>query len=348
VRVELYGHREEVIDAKLLALHDSAHDLAVLTFPTPDGFRWNRKSLGNDDQQKAMTDVTFVGRSQEWYVPTSTVKISGEVPVDERIDIDDLAVRPGSSGGPLIASSGIIGMILRDSTEGAQALTTGMIQLDFKKWGFPFLLESSAPAAEAVTEKSTPLPAEPMSKGEAIAARHPLSKAAGATAGRGRAARIRCRDGRCRKSDGVGAGKAGETRCSFGGRTGGVPGGGLLLGRLQRERLSREHGSGDRGSGSGRGQGSNARTGRRLLARLRHRHRDLRRSETARKEIPRSDQALGAFATGSTHAPPSEASTPRWSCTCPGNIDVRRTPSDPTSGLSRRRSRVRAPPAPPI
>jgi hypothetical protein len=178
VKVELFGHREEMIDAKLLALHDSAHDLAVLTFPAPAGFQWNRKCLGSADEQNGMTPVAFIGRSGEWYVPTSTVRISSDEPVDARFDIDDLAIRPGSSGGPLVASSGIVGMILRDSTEGAQALTIGMIRLDFKKWGFPFLLESSAPPAEATAAKSAPAPrAEPMGRGEAIAARHPLSAA---------------------------------------------------------------------------------------------------------------------------------------------------------------------------
>jgi hypothetical protein len=136
VKVELFTHREEMIEARSLALHDGPHDLAVITFPAPDGFQWNRKCLGTE-QQRAMTDVTFVGRNQQWYVPTSTVKISSEQPEDERFAIDDLAVRPGSSGGPLIASSGIVGMILRDSSEGAQALTIGMIRTDFNKWGFP-------------------------------------------------------------------------------------------------------------------------------------------------------------------------------------------------------------------
>jgi hypothetical protein len=178
VKVELFGHREEMIDAKVLALRDTAHDLAVLTFPAPDGFEWNRQALGSSDQQHGMTDVTFVGRSQQWYVPTSTVKISSDEPVDARFEIDDLAVRPGSSGGPLIASSGIVGMILRDSDEGAQALTIDMIRLDFKKWGFPFQLVSSGTEGGATAEKSAPPPrAEPMSKGEAIAARHPLSMA---------------------------------------------------------------------------------------------------------------------------------------------------------------------------
>jgi hypothetical protein len=183
VKVELFTHREEVLDAKLLPKYDAAHDLAVITFPAPEGFQWNRKCLGTDDQQNEMTDVTFVGRNQQWYVPTSTVKISSEQPEDARFAIDDLAVRPGSSGGPLIASSGIVGMILRDSSEGAQALTIGMIRTDFKKWSFPFLLESSStPAPEVIVDKvdkkePPPPAAEPMSKGEAIAKRNPLSAA---------------------------------------------------------------------------------------------------------------------------------------------------------------------------
>lgn len=179
VKVELFTHREEMIEATLLPKHDIPHDLAVITFPPPDGFQWNRKCLGSDDEQNGMTDVMFVGRNQQWYVPTSAVKISSEQPEDARFDIDDLAIRPGSSGGPVIASSGIVGMILRDSSEGAQALTIGMIRTDFNKWQFPFDLKSSAAPAEESAGKSAPPPpaAQPMSKGEAIAKRNPLSAA---------------------------------------------------------------------------------------------------------------------------------------------------------------------------
>ncbi|MEK6374762.1 MAG: serine protease [Acidobacteriota bacterium] len=180
VKVELFGG-EDMIDAKLLGTHDSAHDLAVITFPAPDGFEWNKKCLGLQEHQNFMTEVSFVGRLQKWYVPTSNVKISSDEPRDSRINIDDLAVKPGSSGGPLIASSGIVGMILQDSAEGAQALSIASIKGSFKEWHFPFQLQSSAPPVEAVVEKSAPPPkaeaSTPMSEGEAIAARNPLSAA---------------------------------------------------------------------------------------------------------------------------------------------------------------------------
>ena len=151
VKVEFYELQGETFPAKLLGTHDAARDLAVLTVSSPPGFHWNSTLLGDDAQQKVMTEVWFVGRSQKWFVPPSPGNVS-DVSVDGRIDVDRLSVRPGSSGAPLIASSGIVGMVLRDSADEAQALSIEFIKGMFGQWNHPWDLRSAGGGAAAATE----------------------------------------------------------------------------------------------------------------------------------------------------------------------------------------------------
>ena len=143
VEVELYDHRGEMIEAKLLGTHD--RDLAVITFTPPAGFRWQRKSLGRAAHQNGGTAVWFIGRSAKWDVPFNAAHVSSEEPNGELIEIDGSWVKPGSSGGPLIASSGIVGMVVNDSADGTQALSIEFIRRAFRRWNHPWTIESSAP-----------------------------------------------------------------------------------------------------------------------------------------------------------------------------------------------------------
>jgi hypothetical protein len=185
VKVELFGEGE-MSDAKLLGFHD-AHDLAVITFQAPEGFKWNRKCLGSDEQQGEMTRVWFIGKKGDWLVPTSPGTISGVAPVDGIIEIDRLDIRPGSSGGPLVASSGIVGMVLEDSPDGSRALSIQYIKEQFNRWHQAFTLESSGrpskqepaqPSHAETPQPPTTVPATPTdalaAKGAAIASRDPL------------------------------------------------------------------------------------------------------------------------------------------------------------------------------
>ena len=170
VKVELFNRRGKMIEAEVLGTHDSRHDLAVITFPAPSGFKWNKKALGSNDDQNRLTDVWFVGKLTEWTVPTSPGTIASDDPVDGRIEIDRLDVKRGSSGGPLIAASGIVGMVITDSDDNTAALSISFIQQQFKRWNHPFMLQRSAARTTASAEPQDPQAA----KGAAIAARDPL------------------------------------------------------------------------------------------------------------------------------------------------------------------------------
>ena len=144
VKVEFFDHQGEMVDAKLLGTHDATHDLAVLTIPIPQGFRWNKKCLAEADQGRRGSAVWFIGRSQRWDPPFAPGHIVTESPIDWRIRVEGLPVRPGSSGGPLIAVSGIIGLIQSDSVDDTTALSIEFVRDSFQKWNHPWDLEQTS------------------------------------------------------------------------------------------------------------------------------------------------------------------------------------------------------------
>ena len=149
VQVKLFRHRGKWIDAEVLDTHDVARDLAVITFETPKGFQWNKTCLGSEEEQDRSTKVWFVGKRGDWDVPTSPGTISSEEPDGVHFEIENLGVQRGSSGGPLIASSGIVGMVLTDSDDTAQALSIRYIKRWLEQSQYPFDLEKSTRAPKA-------------------------------------------------------------------------------------------------------------------------------------------------------------------------------------------------------
>jgi hypothetical protein len=120
--------------------------------------------------------VWYVGKLADWKVPPSPGIISSEEPDDEEFEIEHLSVQRGSSGGPLIASSGIVGMVLTDSADTATALSIHFIQSRFKKkWKHPFdLKKMPMPKAADATPKDSEEQEDPvLAKGAAIASRDP-------------------------------------------------------------------------------------------------------------------------------------------------------------------------------
>jgi hypothetical protein len=159
VKVEFFDHQGEPFEATVLGTHDTAHDLAVLTIPPPTAFQWTKACLGRAEEPKRSTDVWFIGKGQEWYVPTAAGHVANDEIIDGEILLDAMQIVPGSSGGPLLDSTGIVGIILRDSAENATALEIKYVKSRFKTWNHPFNLDRAAAAAPAVAE--APKPAAP-------------------------------------------------------------------------------------------------------------------------------------------------------------------------------------------
>jgi hypothetical protein len=141
VKVEFFDRRGVKFDADLLGTHDADRDLAVLTVRAPQGVEWTRQCLAAPEKQKRGTPVWFVGRDQEWKPPVIPGRVVQEPSTDWTIDLEGLQVKRGSSGGPVISDTGIIGMIETDSEVGTHALSVDFIQKSIEKWNHPWQLQ---------------------------------------------------------------------------------------------------------------------------------------------------------------------------------------------------------------
>jgi hypothetical protein len=171
VKVEFFDHQGEPFEATVLGTHDVPHDLAVLSVAPPQGFQWNKRCLGQSEEPKRSTEVSFIGKGQKWYVPSMPGHVASEEIIDGRIALEGLPIVPGCSGGPLVDSSGIVGIILSDSVESATALELKYVKFLFKQWNHPWDLDrgdavapvsppataANPPAAQPVVPASNPL-----------------------------------------------------------------------------------------------------------------------------------------------------------------------------------------------
>ncbi|HKS21594.1 MAG TPA: serine protease [Thermoanaerobaculia bacterium] len=149
VQVEFFDRQGAMIDATLLGTHDVTHDLAVLTVTPPSGFQWKKQCLGGAEQRKRSTEVWNIGKTRQWLVPVSPGRVASEEIIDGQMDLETMQILPGSSGGPLVASSGIVGIVLRDAADNATALDITYVKSYFKKWNHPWDLEAAGAAAPA-------------------------------------------------------------------------------------------------------------------------------------------------------------------------------------------------------
>lgn len=166
VQVEFFDRQGAMVEATLLGTHDVAHDLAVLTVAPPSGFQWKKHCLGGAEQRKRSTEVWFIGKSRQWLVPVSPGRVASEEIIDGQMDLETMQILPGSSGGPLVASTGIVGIVLRDAADKATALDITYVKTYFtKKWNHPWDLDAAETAAPATSVAQAP----PVAQAPAVA-----------------------------------------------------------------------------------------------------------------------------------------------------------------------------------
>ena len=174
VKVQFYDHQGISFDATVVT-QDVAHDLAVLTVVPPQGFEWKKRCLGRtNEHQKLGTEVWYVGKTGAWSVPVSPGHIATEEIIDGVINVETLSILPGSSGGPLVAPSGIVGLILRDDAANATALSITYVKTLFiTKWNHPWNLELAEAAAPLSVAQAPPVAPAPAAAVAPVAAQAP-------------------------------------------------------------------------------------------------------------------------------------------------------------------------------
>lgn len=144
VKVTFFSDQGRTYSADVLGTHDAEHDLAVLTVASPPGFSWVRECQAGSDSERRGTQVWFVGKNGTWFVPVQPGAIASEAPsAHGMLEIDGLQVRKGSSGGPLIAGAGILGMIQSDFEDDTRALTIDIVRNAFREWNYPWDLKEA-------------------------------------------------------------------------------------------------------------------------------------------------------------------------------------------------------------
>ena len=98
ISVTYFNHNDTPYPAQLDTRHDEDYDLAVIHAGKPASHQWKKRTLTDTYDIKRSEKVWFVGRDNEWYVPTDFSKIH-EVGL-HRLSIEKLSARKGSSGAP--------------------------------------------------------------------------------------------------------------------------------------------------------------------------------------------------------------------------------------------------------
>ncbi|MFZ7124808.1 MAG: S1 family peptidase [Desulfobacterales bacterium] len=179
------SHQGELLDTYL----PPPQDLGVVRIRKPDGVSWEPKAAAAVEKELEGirgTEVWFVGRAGDWYVPTLPGRVNSDRPdLNSILSIDINTVMPGTSGAPLIGSSGIIGMIIQDEAGGvARAVSIQAIRRAVEAWRFPWGLERVAAIAErrdAVPSRAPP-PSPPHARGISPETRPEIRKPSGGVA----------------------------------------------------------------------------------------------------------------------------------------------------------------------
>jgi len=115
IKVRYYSDKFNLYDAALPDMYDKTYDLAFIAADKPENFETVRLVLGNENNLKFGNPVWFIGRSGRWFLPRTPGEIKS-VNNGNSILINNLDILPGTSGAPLISSTGIIGMIISDES----------------------------------------------------------------------------------------------------------------------------------------------------------------------------------------------------------------------------------------
>ena len=172
VTARLLGRPGRTFAAEQLALSAASIDLGVLTMDWPVDLAWTAEALAPEEAMPNFGDpVWFIGRDREWYVPASPGAFNRASQIDRRVRIDNLPVRPGTSGAPLLSSAGIIGMIIRDASAAeAVAVPISAIRLAFEEWGLPWQLRASSGVPPSAVEPPSTVVVPPTALAETAAA----------------------------------------------------------------------------------------------------------------------------------------------------------------------------------
>jgi TPR repeat protein len=132
-------YRSELLETKL---RPDAGDLAILRVRPPPGLRWRHEVVAVADAKRD-TALWFIGLQRDWFASSKAGVVTGIEPAGTII-AEGLNVKVGSSGGPLISESGIVGMVVVDTGAVVRATPISLIKRAIEGWNYPWQLGSAS------------------------------------------------------------------------------------------------------------------------------------------------------------------------------------------------------------
>src|SRR6516162_2073883 len=115
----------------------------------PPSVTWRRDALSAAGVNERTTEVWFIGRQREWFVPATPGRVIKIAPIGTIVS-EGLSVRLGTSGAALVSKAGIVGMIVEDRGTEVDATPVDVIQRAFLSRNLPWqLVPSRALAPES-------------------------------------------------------------------------------------------------------------------------------------------------------------------------------------------------------
>jgi len=135
VKVTFFDDQATRRDAEIVGTHE--HDLAVLRVQKPEGFSFITSCLSAAGMPRSGTPIWAIGKLTKWKLLLGRLD-SDRPSSDQEIEISGLQVSPGSSGGLVVAATGIVGMVKKDSADDTLALSIDFIKNYFADRNFPW------------------------------------------------------------------------------------------------------------------------------------------------------------------------------------------------------------------
>lgn len=123
--------------ARILKATISPFDFGLLEMDKPSGYVWKADCLGT--KPGAGTSVSYIGRNNTCYIPSSAVRGMVNRSSLDRISLDINGISRGTSGAPLLGANGLVGMIVNAESASAEALTLDRLREEITNEGYyPF------------------------------------------------------------------------------------------------------------------------------------------------------------------------------------------------------------------
>jgi hypothetical protein len=151
------GARYTTVRGRRLEVANPADDLAVLEAVPPPGLAIPRAPMMLAGQLPLGSWVWNIGIGQNWDMPYRAGGLGREEPASRWRVMGALRTPPGASGGAVVATGGVMGIVLQDATDYSLALPVQRITQLFSAWGLPVNLLTSAqpPSDDDLPAKSS-------------------------------------------------------------------------------------------------------------------------------------------------------------------------------------------------